>query len=88
MTLPYTKIGFVLVSGAPGVLVDGVLREVAPEPEEPVPRCAVAVATSKAITIINRVLGPPETSAIAASIRKSKNFKLKKPISAELETRE
>jgi hypothetical protein len=58
--------------------VDGVLREAAPvEPEEPVPRCAVAVDTSKAITIINRVLDLPETSAIAASIRKSKNFKLK-----------
>jgi hypothetical protein len=34
----------------------------------------VAVDTSKAITIINRVLDRPETSTMAASIRKPEKF--------------
>ena len=75
MTLPETKTGFVLASGAPGVRVEGVPREGAPaEPEDPLPRCAVAVDTSKAMAIINRVLDLPETNIMAPSIQKPKDF--------------
>jgi len=70
MTLPDTNTGFVLASGAAvGIRVEGALREVAPEPVDP-PRCAVAVDTSKAITIMNRTLDLDETNAMAASISK------------------
>jgi hypothetical protein len=71
MTLPDTKTGFVLASGAAlGVRMEGVLREDDPEPVDPPPRCAVAVDTNKAITIINRALDLDETNAMAASILK------------------
>jgi hypothetical protein len=80
MTLPDTKTGLVLASAAPGIRVEGVLREGEPEPVDPLPRCAVAVDTSKAIMIINRLLDRPETSTMAASIRKPKDFQAKRSI--------
>jgi hypothetical protein len=47
------------------------LREEAPtEPEDPLPRCAVAVDTSKTVAITNRVLDLPEKDIMAASIQK------------------
>jgi phosphosulfolactate phosphohydrolase-like enzyme len=51
------------------------LREEAPaEPEDPLPRCAVAVDTSRTVAIINRVLDLPEKDIMAASIQKPKDF--------------
>jgi len=80
MTLPDTKTGFVLASGAAlGVRIEGVPREGDPEPVDPLPRCAVAVDTSKAITIMNRVLDLAETNAMAASILKTKTLSVRQP---------
>jgi len=79
MTFPDTKTGFVLASGAAlGVRVEEVPREGAPEPVDP-PRCAVAVATSKAITIINRTLDLAETNPMAASILKIERLSVPQP---------
>jgi hypothetical protein len=47
--------------------MDGVLREVDPEPEDPLPRCAAAMAASKIITTDNRVLNRTDLSTMAAS---------------------
>jgi len=73
MTLPEMKRGRV-VSGAPGVRVDGALREAAlAELVEP-PRCAVANGASKAIASAIRVLKRKERSSIAASWESLQNL--------------
>jgi len=57
MTLPEMKSGLFMASVALGLrVVDGILRDVDPDPVEPLPRCAEAVAASKMMTKASRVL--------------------------------
>jgi hypothetical protein len=66
MTLPEMKSGLTVLSGMPGVRVDGMLRE-GDELVDP-PRCAVAADASKAITRAIQVLNRQEPGTIAASM--------------------
>jgi hypothetical protein len=78
--LPDTKIGFVLVSGAFGIRVERVLREGVPaEPEEPVPRCAVASVPAHTITNIMQMTNLRKRYAIAASQQKIANVQAQHP---------
>jgi hypothetical protein len=74
MTLPEMKSGL-LMSGVPGLLVDGTLRE--DEFDEPaeLPRCAVAAGASKAITSAAQVLNRKELCCMAASMKACRTFK-------------
>jgi hypothetical protein len=73
MTLPEMKRGRVR-SGAPGVRVDGALREEALDEFVEPPRCAVANGASKAIASAIRVLDRKERSSIAASWESLQNL--------------
>jgi hypothetical protein len=80
MTLPETKTGFVLASGAPGARVGGMLREGVPaEPVEPLPRCAVASVPAHTITNNMQMTNLRKRYAIAASHQKTANIQAEHP---------